>query len=317
MLPELAAPGGKLLPPRFVGPGFYGLDVVQPEAHHFAEAVMVAHQILPTVLGAGPDVQGQDPMEHLLAPAPGAEIDDAHAALIADGFQQRKHHLGIQRPQEVMVLEPEPVRRGIQLVQQEGTHHAQRVRLREKGQGIAPAAEVDGAVVSAVNHLPAPLFAAQQPQLGVFLQLFADDGDVRLEGVFKMAQVVRQQTVQNLSGGHGAVTEQIQHIEVEHHIPVREAFGFECIVEGVGGDGPAVHAEEDPLAVAAAAEAHVVAQPALHPAALVVVAAWACGIVFPAAAEAVDIKLPHIFPDAAEILNQLAVCHCAPLLMTK
>ena len=59
---------------------------------------------------------------------------------------------------------------------------------------------------------------------------------------------------------------------------------------------------------------HVVAQPALDPAPLIIVAAGALEAVFFPALKAVDIELAHIIPDALKTLDQLAICHTLHLL---
>ena len=96
------------------------------------------------------------------------------------------------------------------------------------------------------------------------------------------------------------------------HIQSREAPGFEGTVEGIGGDGPAVHTEEHLLAGGIPAEAHIMTQPALDPPPLVVIAAPAFLVVFLPAAEAVDVELAGEIPDPVEIFDELAIGHDAP-----
>ena len=96
---------------------------------------------------------------------------------------------------------------------------------------------------------------------------------------------------------------------MQRDILVGEAFGLEGLVERVAGDLPAVNGKKDVLSAAVLPEGHVVAQPAFDPAALVVIATGAFGVILAAAFEAVDIEFPHVVPDPAEILNQLTVGH--------
>ena len=96
---------------------------------------------------------------------------------------------------------------------------------------------------------------------------------------------------------------------MEGHIPSGEALCLEGVVQGIGGNGSTVHEQEYILSIRGLTESHEVPQPAFHPAALVVIAAGALFVIFGAALEAVHIKLPHIIPDAVEVLDELAVGH--------
>ena len=164
-------------------------------------------------------------------------------------------------------------------------------------------------------QLPALLFALQDAEGNVLLQLFAHRGDIRGGGGVEAAEILLPQPVHDLLGGPGpAVPEEVQNIKMEGHVPVSEAFGLEGVVQGIAGDGPAVHGQEHILAVGGLPEAHVAAEPAFDPAALVVIAADALLVILRPAPEAVDIELPHIFPDPVEIFDQLTVSHSAPPL---
>ena len=96
---------------------------------------------------------------------------------------------------------------------------------------------------------------------------------------------------------------------MQRDILVGEAFGLEGLVERVAGDLPAVNGQKDVLPAAVLPEGHILSQPAFDPAALVVIAPGAFGVILAAAFEPVDIELPHVVPDPAKILDQLAVGH--------
>ena len=125
-----------------------------------------------------------------------------------------------------------------------------------------------------------------------------------------MTQIFPAEQVQNLLRRiRFATAQQIQNIEVEGHIPGGEALCLEGVVQGIGGNGAAVHGQEYILSIRGLTESHEVPQPAFHPAALIVIAAGALFVVFRPAFETVYIELPHIIPDAVEILDKLAVGH--------
>ena len=109
-------------------------------------------------------------------------------------------------------------------------------------------------------------------------------------------------------------SEEIQNVEMEGHVARSEALGLERLIERIDRDRTAVHREEHLSAIRILPEAHVITEPAFDAAALVVVAARAkFGVLVPAT-EAVDIELPHIFTNAAEVLDQLVVWQwCHPL----
>ena len=73
------------------------------------------------------------------------------------------------------------------------------------------------------------------------------------------------------------------------------------------GDGAAVDGDEDVLPLGGADKAHVVPQPALHAAALVVIGAGALGLIPVAALEAVHVEIPHIGADALEVFDEFVV----------
>ena len=312
--PEFFAKALILGEPRLGAGRFHGLNVVQAEEQQLAEAVMVAQQILPAALRADIDLQRADGMNDRAGGALLADVGQADGRLFPDGGQKLQQNAAVERVEHIMVLEPEKGRRVVQLVQQRRADDAQRVSLGEKGDGIRPCVQVDIVLRAAVKQLAAALFRAQQAEGDVFLQLFADGGEVGLPVDFKMAQIFLPEQVEKLLRRAGrAVFQQIQNVKMERDVARGEALGLERVIKRVGGDGAAVHAEEDVFPVRGLAEAHEVAQPALHAAALVVIAAGALFVVFCPAFEAEHIELPHIVADAVEIFDQLAVRHARHL----
>ena len=101
---------------------------------------------------------------------------------------------------------------------------------------------------------------------------------------------------------------------MQGNISVCKALGLERLVQRVAGNLPAVHRQEDIFSAAVLAKGHIAAQPALDPAALVVVAAGAFCVVLLPAFEAVDVEFTHIVPDARKVFDQLAVGHDAASL---
>ena len=99
----------------------------------------------------------------------------------------------------------------------------------------------------------------------------------------------------------------IEDDEMKSNISVREAFGFPSLIERIMADGAAVYRNEDVFSLGRAHEAHMIAENALHPSALVVVRARAFFIVTVAALEAVEVKLAHISAYPLKILYELAV----------
>ena len=94
---------------------------------------------------------------------------------------------------------------------------------------------------------------------------------------------------------------------MEGHIAGGKAFGLKGIVQGIVGDGAAVHRQEYILPVSGLPEPHKISKPAFQTAALIVIASGALFVIFRSALKAIHVKLPHIIPDAVKILYQLAV----------
>ena len=205
------------------------------------------------------------------------------------------------------------IRRDFQLVQQKGADDAQRIGFGEKCQRVRPCVQIDAAVIAGKDQLPSLFFAFEQSEGGVFLQLLSDCGDVRLPVTVEAAQIFFGKQVENLRRGVGAAAaEQIENVKVEDHVTGGKAFRLECVVEGVSGNGAAVHRQEQIFSVRRLTEAHIVTQPAFDAAAFVVIASRALLVVFIPVFEAIDVELPEIVPNPVEVFDQLAVCHTAP-----
>ena len=101
---------------------------------------------------------------------------------------------------------------------------------------------------------------------------------------------------------------------MERDVFISKALSLERLMEGIVGDPPAVNRKEHILSGSILVEGHIVTEPALDPAPLIIVAACALEAVFFPALKAVDIELAHIIPDALKTLDQLAICHTIHLL---
>ena len=99
---------------------------------------------------------------------------------------------------------------------------------------------------------------------------------------------------------------------MQSNILVCKAFCLERLVQRIMGHMAAVHRQKDALAAAIVTEGHIVTQPALHTAALVIIAAGAFRRVLFTALKAVDIELPHIVADPLEAFDQFTVSHMIP-----
>ena len=93
--------------------------------------------------------------------------------------------------------------------------------------------------------------------------------------------------------------------EMKQDIVVRDALGLPGLVQGILGNPFAVHIDIDLFPFGTVVRLHVSGHPALNPPALIVVGAAAFIIVISPNLKAVNIKLPHIVPDAVKIFNQL------------
>jgi hypothetical protein len=95
---------------------------------------------------------------------------------------------------------------------------------------------------------------------------------------------------------------------MEQDILVGKASCLKCPVKRIVGDLTAVHRQIDPLSAAVLGEGNIVSHPAFHPAALIVVAAGAFFGKLAANLETVNIEIPQISADPAEIFDKFAVC---------
>ena len=138
---------------------FHGMYVVHPEEHQFSEPEVIAQQILPAALGTDENLQGINCVNNLACGTANACIGQLNSAVLADGSQNLKNQLAVQSMQDIVVLELEIIRYGLQLVQQEGTNNTQRVSLGKESQCVCPGAQFNGAVVAAEDQLPSALLA--------------------------------------------------------------------------------------------------------------------------------------------------------------
>ena len=212
-----------------------------------------------------------------------------------------------------MVLKTEIRRRLIELVQEVGADYAERVFLREKGDCVQPGGQVYHVLLPPVADLPAPPLGGEQTCGLVLLQLLADGGLVQREPRVKLGEVTAGQPLHDLPQRQQlSVRKDIQQVKMEGDVLGGKALGFERLVEGVAPEPAAVHGQEHALAVGVLTETHVVPQPALHPAAFVVIAAGAFRAVFLPALEAINVELAHVAANSLVVFYQLAVCHPAP-----
>ena len=108
--------------------------VIHPEEHQFTEPEMIAKQILSATLGADKNLQRIDRVNHLSGGTAYTGIGQFDPSVFPDGSQKLKEQLAVQGVQDIVVLELEVGRYSFQLIQQEGTHHAQRVYFCEECQ---------------------------------------------------------------------------------------------------------------------------------------------------------------------------------------
>ena len=94
---------------------------------------------------------------------------------------------------------------------------------------------------------------------------------------------------------------------MQSDIPIRKAFGAECPVQRIFRNGAAVYRQEDAPAVRILPEFHIIPQPALHTAALIVIAPGALFCKVAAVPEAIYIEGSDVGADPAEIFDQFTV----------
>ena len=95
---------------------------------------------------------------------------------------------------------------------------------------------------------------------------------------------------------------------------IGKALGFECLVERIVWDSPAVNREEYILTGGVLMKGHKVANPAFNSAPLIIVAAGAFDAILFPALKPIDIEFAHVVPDTFKTLDQLTICHEIHLL---
>ena len=298
--PQLVEAGGGILQ-LHIG------EVVDAVGVEGIEVGEVGEEVLAAVLGADEDTEGDNAAAagEILA---AAHVGDGDGPLLPHGGKEGGQHAAVDGAGYVVVLEGEGVGVGDLLIQDERADDAAGGDLGVVVEDVGEARHV-GRVGAAVVDLTALLFGCQDARLAVFLELFADGGLVEHEGGLKARQVLFVDLGKDLGEGatYRGVVKDIEKDEVEGDVPVGEALGLPGVVEGVVGDGAAVDGDEDVLPLGGADKAHVVPQPALHAAALVVIRPRALGLIPIAALEAVHVEIPHIGADALEVLDEFVV----------
>ena len=210
------------------------------------------------------------------------------------------------------MLETEVFRNRIILVQKEradgtGGHHLGGERHR-----FLPSFPVPFGSMDSVAQFSSHLLAPEQAQVHVFPEFVPDGGFIRQPVASRRHHGIGD-AVSDLAERQKVILFQnIQKDEMESDIHIRKALRLPRAVQRVMGNGAVVHRDVDALPGGILVEGHVVAQPALHPSALVVVAAGAFLIEFGSGAETIDIEFPHVFPDLLKVLDQFAVGHGLP-----
>ena len=80
-----------------ISPRLHLLNIIQPEEHHFPEAVVVAQQILPAALGADEDFQGADRVDNRTVGSALVDMSDLNRLFPADGSQQLQQNPAASR----------------------------------------------------------------------------------------------------------------------------------------------------------------------------------------------------------------------------
>ena len=263
--------------------------------------------MLAAALDADEDAKGDDP-PHAGKILAAAHVGDGDGPLFPHGGEEGGQHAAVDGTRYVVVLEGEGVGVGHLLIQDEGADDTAGGGLGVVVEDVGQVGHVGGLGAAVVDLAPLSL-RRQDARLAVFLELFAEGGLVEHQRGLKARQVCFVDLREDLgdSAADGWIVEDIEQDEMECDVPVGEALGLPRVVERIMGDGAAVDGDEDVLPLGGADEAHVIPQPALHAAALVVIGARALAVEVIAALEAVDIEVPHIGADALEVFDQLVV----------
>ena len=294
--------------PCFNRPGRDGAYRVEPEKHRLSEFVVVGQEILPSGLRADIKAQRVDPVL-VLSVLANAEVYDVDAALFLHGAERIKKDLRIQRVEQIVMFVAEMLGGFGLPVKQIGSDHAERSLFREEGCRILPGRKIDLILRKAEVQKPALFLLPENPDLRIFLQLFAYRGFIDHKGVVGMRETVRHPVGDLADASRRTVDKKIQDAEMQHDILVRKAFRFPGIVQRIERHASVVHGDEDVLALGGMPEGHVAAKPALNAAPLVVIAACTFLRVIFTAFESVYIEIPHVVADLFKVLDQLAVGH--------
>ena len=101
--------------------------VIHPEEHQLTESEVIAKQILSAALGTDKNLQRINRVDNLACGTANTGIGQFDSSAFPNGSQKLKEQLTVQCVQDIVVLELEIVWHSLQLVQQEGTYHTQRV----------------------------------------------------------------------------------------------------------------------------------------------------------------------------------------------
>ena len=94
---------------------------------------------------------------------------------------------------------------------------------------------------------------------------------------------------------------------MKQNVLVGKALGFECPVQRVIGNLPAVNGQIDTLSTAVLRKGNIVSHPAFHPAPLIVIAPGAFFGKITAELESVDIEILQVGADSLEVFDQFVV----------
>lgn len=232
------------------------------------------------------------------------------------GGKQRRHHIAVHRPRNVVVLEGKGVPVPLGFVEQKRADHPAGRDLAEKIQRVGNLLR-GGGIGTAVVHAFAALFGDEDSLADIFLELLAQGGFIEYHRPLKSAEVCAVDDIHQLRDGFSDArrVQNVKQNKMQGDVAVGKALCLPGLIERVVRLGAAVDREEYALPLGAAHELHVVPEPAFDAAALVVIRARALFVVFLAAFEAVDIKLAHIRPNPLVVFDELAVRrHGTPLL---
>ena len=197
------------------------------------------------------------------------------------------------------------------LVQEKRTDHSAGRCLGKKVQQIRAGRQ--RRFGASVVHRSSALLPDDDSLSGVFRQLLPDGGLVEHLRVPEFRQVFVDPFVQPVQRQRGIrIVQNVEKNEMQRDIPVRKAFRFPRGVQRIVPGNAAVDGEKDVFSPRRLPEPHIIAKPALHPAAFVVIGAGAFLCVFVPAFKSIKKELPHIIADSVEIPDQFVICHALP-----